>query len=99
MAETARLPAEDRLEQGLRDLEHKRASASALWLALAERRLRSLGLPIPSTDWLPVDREIALYRLLEGRCDDPYYRYNSLKGELDSLISSIEARKARADET
>ncbi len=97
MAEIARLPAEDRLEEGLLDLRQGRPSVNALWLSAAETRLRSLGIAVPVTDWLPEDREIALYDLLQGESDDPYYRYNSLRGELDSLLCALESRKQRLE--
>ncbi|MCB1036573.1 MAG: hypothetical protein KDD47_22300 [Acidobacteria bacterium] len=94
MAELDRLPAEDRLQEGLRDLAARRTTVSALWLAMAEPRLRAAGVEMPETDGLPEEREIAFYELLEG-CEDPYYRYNSLRAELESLLSALEARKSR----
>lgn len=96
MAEPARLPAQERLDAGLRDLREGRATGNALWVAQAETRLRHLGVEIPDTAWLPEERELAFYELLGEETEDPYYRYNSLRAELDSLISALEARRARA---
>jgi len=92
------LPATERVQRGLADLQHGRHSVEALWLAAAATRLRFLGLPVPAAAHLPVDPEIALYQALGAESDDPYYRYKALRAELDSFLAALEARVGRARE-
>jgi len=89
------LPAADRVDRGLADLRSGRRSEEALWLAAAAGRLRSLGLPVPPAERLPSEPELALYRSLGEHSDDPYYRYNALRAELDSFIAALEGRVER----
>lgn len=91
------LPAAARVEHGLRDLARGVRSPEALWLAAASIRLRELGLPIPEPSSLPREPELALYQALQGCCDDPYYRYNAWRAELDSFLSALAARVARQE--
>lgn len=86
------LPGAQRVERGLADLQHGRHSVEALWLAAASRRLRALGLPVPAPALIPAEPELALYAALEAETDDPYYRYNALRAELDSFLAALEAR-------
>lgn len=92
------LPAADRIERGLADLGRGRHSLEALWLAAAASRLRSLGLPVPAPGRLPREPELMLYEALAGTCEDPYYRYNSWRAELDSFLAALEARVERGRE-
>lgn len=89
------LPAADRVERGRRDLERGRWSVDAWWLAAATTRLRELGVELPE---LAPEREpeLALYEALGAECDDPYFRYNAMRGELSSFLSALEARVERA---
>lgn len=89
------LPAAERVERGLADLRDGRFSDEALWLAAASVRLRSLGLPMPAADLLPREPELSLYASLGESSDDPYYRYNAWRAELDSFLSALEGRLAR----
>src|SRR3954447_20510275 len=93
------LPGAERVQHGLADLQHGRRSIEALWLAAAATRLRSLGLPVPAAADLPGEPEIALYEALGAESDDPYYRYNALRAELDSFLAALEARSERARES
>ena len=92
------LPAGPRAELALSDLSRGRWTLRAYWLAAAASRLRDLGLPIPLGAIPPEEPEMALYAAL---CDevgnDAYYRYNSMRQELASFISALEARRRRAD--
>lgn len=89
------LPGAERIERGLADLQRGRRSLEALWLAAAAGRLRSLGLPVPAPAQLPREPELALYEALGGESDDPYYRYNAMRAELDSFLAALEARVGR----
>lgn len=90
------LPGAERIERGIADLQRGCLSVDALLLAVASRRLRALGVPVPQTDRLPRDPDLALYDLLQGTCrtqdDDPYFRYNALRSELSSFLEALEAR-------
>lgn len=91
------IPGADRIERGLRDLRRGRRSTDALLVAVAAQRLAGLGLRLPENAALPGDPDLALYESLRGhRSGDPYSRYNALRRDLDSFISSLEARLARA---
>jgi len=91
------LPGAERVARGLRDLAARRPSVEALLLAAAATRLRDLGLPIPERGRLPREPELALYKALEELTDDPYYRYNALRRELDSFMAALETKRARPD--
>ena len=47
---------------------------------------------MPAPARLPHEPEVALYQALAAESDDPYYRYNALRAELDSFLSALEAR-------
>lgn len=93
------LPAAERVAEGMRDLAAGRHSIAALWLAAAPERLRDLGLPIPAAERLPGEPELSLYAELEAEpgVDDPYYRYNAMRAELDSFVAALEARLRRTN--
>ncbi len=91
------LPGRERIERGLRDLRRGRLSTDALLIAVAAQRLRGLGLRLPGNAALPGEPDLALYDSLRGHpSGDSYFRYNALRQELDSFISCLEARRARA---
>jgi hypothetical protein len=92
------LPGAERVQQGLADLQAGRRSVEALWLAAAATRLRFLGLPVPAAPKLPKEPEIGLYAALGTESEDPYYRYNALRAELDSFLEGLEARVGRTRE-
>jgi len=92
------LPGSERVRQGLADLQAGRPSVEALWLAAAATRLRFLGLPVPAAPRLPEEPEIGLYKALGTESEDPYYRYNALRAELDSFLEGLEARVGRTQE-
>jgi len=93
MTELRGLPAADRIANGLRDLAAGARSADALLVAIASRRLTELGLDVSSKAGLPDEPELALYDLLCGSSDDPFYAYGAALRELDSFVSALEARR------
>lgn len=96
MHEIAGLPGEAMVRRGLLDLAAGKLSAEALTVSLAPTRLARLGIDLPDNPALPPDRESALYfRLGETIGGDPYYRYNSLRRELDSFLEALEGRRRR----
>ncbi len=56
-------------------------------------RLRGLGVTFPESVPLPKAPELALYTALGEECDDPYFRYNALRRELDSFVAALESRR------
>lgn len=93
MPDLTGLPGAERVDAGIRDLRRGRMSTDALFVAVAARRLRDLGLPIPDDAELPGEPDLALYESLRRHpSGDPYYRYNALRRELDSFISCLETR-------
>ncbi len=97
MVDLEGLPGKARIEQGLRDLMRGESSTAALLVAVAATRLRDLGLRLPRDVALPDEPDLALYQSLQGHpSGDPYVRYNALRRQLDSFISCLEARQARA---
>lgn len=92
MIDLSDLPGGERAEQGLDDLAQDHRSLEALWLTIASRRLRKLGLPLPPADRLAPEPELALYEILRATTDDAYARYNALLQELSSLLSALDAR-------
>ncbi len=91
MSSLVGLPGAENVERGVRDLNAGRRTVEALLVAAAVTRLRELGLEISEDAILPDEPELALYALL-GEEHDPYYRYNALRRELDSFVSTLEAR-------
>lgn len=92
MIDLTNLPGGERAEQGLRDLGVGHHSLEALWLTIASRRLREIGLPLPPPDRLASEPELTLYDILRTTTDDAYTRYTALLQELSSFISALEAR-------
>ena len=87
------LPGAERIARGLLEAGEGRATVDALLVAIASRRLDDLGLPVPNAGALGPDAELALYALLGEVTDDPYNAYNAALAELDSFLSSLEARR------
>lgn len=92
------LPGGERLERGVRDLRLGRRSPEALLVASAVTRLRELGVDVPAGTAVPAAPELALYAALGEECDDPYFRYNALRRELDSFVAALERRRYRSQE-
>ncbi len=90
------LPAAELIASGLRDLSAGVQTAEACLVACATIRLRDLGLFLPEHLGLPEEPELMLYKTLGQEHEDPYYRYNSLRQELDSFIAALQARLSRA---
>lgn len=88
MSSYAGLPGAENVKRGVRDLNAGRFTAEALLVAAAVTRLRELGVQISEDAVVPNEPELALYRLL-GEEQDPYYRYNALRRELDSFLSAL----------
>ena len=87
------LPGAELVQQGLAELDSGRVGIYALLLAAATTRLRELGVPVPLSAKDIEEPEMSLYselcKSMTGPGDDPYYRYNSLRRELDSFISTL----------
>ncbi len=94
-AELAGLPGAERITIGLRDLRAGDHTAEACLVACATVRLRSLGVFLPADLGLPEEPELMLYKALGQVHEDAYYRYNSLRQELDSFLASLQARRSR----
>ena len=95
MIDFAGLPAAERITGGLRDLARGDLSANALLVAIAAQRLRSLGVEVAVGTAIPAEPELALYAQLGGTVADPYFAYGAALRELDSFLSSLEARTSR----
>ena len=90
-------PGGDLVEKGLRDLNAGDVTVEACLVALASRRMRDLGLPVPAQAALPGDPEVRLYRLLEAEDEaSAYGKYNSLKRRLVSFTRAMEQRAVEA---
>ncbi|MEM6455901.1 MAG: hypothetical protein AAF772_12465 [Acidobacteriota bacterium] len=95
MSDLVGLPGGENVERGVQDLHAGRITAEALLVAMAPTRLRELGIVIDADVELPREPELALYALLGQTHDDPYYRYNALRRELDSFIAALQSRRRR----
>ena len=89
------LPGAEMIARGLRDLSAGVQTAEACLVACATIRLRDLGLSLPENLSLSEEPELMLYKTLGQKHEDPYYRYNSLRQELDSFIAALQARLSR----
>lgn len=97
MLDLGGLPGESLIRTGVADLRGGRLTVEALTLAVANERLRSLGIEISCPVPLPDERELALYEELQrSAVDDPFARYSSLIRELDSFLEAAEGRRRRA---
>ena len=93
MVDLEGLPGAERIVRGLREAGEGRPTADALLVAIASQRLDDLGLEVQNAETLGRDAELALYALLGEVADDPYSAYNAVLAELDSFLSSLEARR------
>ncbi len=83
-----RLPGEDLVRRGVRDLAEGRETSESLLVSIGAGRLRSAGLEVPAG--LP-DPEHRLYRLLaRAHGDDAHSRYNALIRRLVSFERALE---------
>jgi hypothetical protein len=78
-----RLPGEELVEQGIRDLERGIESAEALLVSIAAPRLRRLGFAVSEPFKTPEHRLYALLRAEHG--DAAHSRYNALIRRLVSF--------------
>lgn len=89
------LPGAQLIVSGLRDLSAGVHTAKACLVLCATIRLRDLGLPLPEDLSLPEEPEMMLYKILGQEHEDPYYRYNSMRQELDSFLAALQGRLSR----
>ena len=87
------LPGSERIARGLREAGEGRTTVDSVLVSIASRRLADLGLTVPSAARPSRDAELVLYELLAARSADPYYAYRAAVAELDSFLSSLEARR------
>ena len=87
------LPGAETILRGLRDAAANRRTVEAVLVSIASQRLRELGLPVAPGTSLEPEPELALYELLASVSNDPYYAYRAALAELDSFITSLEARR------
>lgn len=98
MPDLSGLPGAPLVVRGLRDLRDAHRTVPALLVSLAVTRLGDLGVDVrPPTDW-PAERELALYDALlrDPEVEDAFFRYKSLRAELDSFILALEFRERAA---
>jgi hypothetical protein len=83
----SRLPGEDLVTQGIRDLERGIESVESLLVSIGAPRLRRLGLTAPEAFASPEHR---LYELLRGKHGDAAHsRYNALIRRLVSFERAV----------
>ena len=83
------LPGSELVEKGINDLRDRRETVEALLVAIGGRRLRALGLDVPSD--LPINPEHRLYHLLaQEDSDSAHSRYNALIRRLISYEQAAE---------
>ena len=81
------LPGRDLVTEGISDLAAGRVTESALVVAMAAPRLRTLGFDVPAS---PGERPShRLYELL-SESDDAHSRYNALVGRIVSFARAAE---------
>jgi hypothetical protein len=89
------LPGADLVAVGLADLRAGEETVPALLVAIASRRLRSAGLPVPEHSLR--DAELHLYRALSrDGPEDAYSRYNALLRVLTSFAHALEREQGEA---
>lgn len=90
---STQLPGHDLVSAGLRDLRAGHETESAMLVAMAAPRLRSLGLDVPQSATLrPAHR---LYDLLSDDGPGAHSRYNALVGRIVSFARAAERATAR----
>jgi hypothetical protein len=91
--EVERLPGEELVRTGVRDLERGTESLEALLVSIGAPRLAQAGIPVPTP--LPTP-ELSLYRLLSEQCGDAAHaRYNALIRRLVSFERALSAAGLR----
>jgi hypothetical protein len=86
----ARLPGEELVSQGLRDLSAGRETEAALLLEIAAPRLRSIGIDVTAPqDPDGISAEHRLYRLLSAQ-PDAHSQYNALLARIASYARAAE---------
>ena len=87
------LPGSERIARGLREAGEGPTPMDSVLASRAWRRRADLGPPGPRAARPSRDAELVLYELLAARSADPYYAYLAAVAELDSFLSSLEARR------
>lgn len=95
-SETALLPREDLVREGLNDLAQNRITEYALLVLVAAPRLQGLGLSVPERQSAePFEHQ--LYTLLEERLRaGAHSHYNSLIRRIVSYARGLERERQRA---
>jgi hypothetical protein len=86
------LPGHEIVSEGINDLATGRESESALLVAMAAPRLRSLGLPVPAGGGARPSHR--LYELLADTGEGPHSRYNALVARVVSFARAAEHASA-----
>lgn len=87
MSRPGGLPADDLIQEGLRDLSQGVESVAALLVSIGAPRLRFLGVEVPAGFPSP---ELRLYaRLSESGTDSAHGRYNALVRRLVSFERAL----------
>ncbi len=95
-SETALLPGEDLVREGLNDLAQNRITERALLVLVAAPRLQGLGLSVPERQ-SAVPCEHQLYTLLEERLGAGAHSHdNSLIRRIVSYARGLERERQRA---
>jgi hypothetical protein len=82
------LPGHDLVSEGLEDLASGRESESALLVAMAAPRLRTLGFDVPAGGGEQPSHR--LYELLTEADEGPHSRYNALVARVVSFARAAE---------
>lgn len=91
------LPGSLIVEQGLADLSKGRRTVEAWLVAIASRRLQSLGIAVARPADFS-DPDLELYAELGKReRRDAYADYNALRRELASFLDALAARRRREE--
>lgn len=89
--EEAKLPGEDLIEEGLKDLSENHASPAALLVLIGAPRLRRMGVRIPPQNKILPQPEHVLYQMFQS--ENPksaHSRYNALIRRLVSYERALE---------
>jgi len=87
--DNGKLPGEDLVAKGIRDLERGEESLEAVLVSIGAPRLRSAGLKIPSN--VVASPELRLYELLARESSNSAHsRYNALLRRLVSYERALE---------
>jgi hypothetical protein len=86
------LPGHELVSEGLEDLASGRESESALLVAMAAPRLRTLGFDVPAGGGEQPSHR--LYELLTDTDEGPHSRYNALVARVVSFVRAAEHASA-----